>query len=38
VTTLGSLGGRGALDVAVILGVRLLALVLGATTLRRRTP
>ena len=31
------LGGRGAADVAVIVGVTLLALALGALTLRRRT-
>jgi ABC-2 type transport system permease protein len=30
-------GGRGWLDVAVIVGVTLLALALGAATLRRRT-
>lgn len=34
----GHLGGRGALDVAVIVGGALVALALGATTLRRRTP
>ncbi|HEX8741498.1 MAG TPA: ABC transporter permease [Thermoleophilaceae bacterium] len=33
----GSFGARGALDVAVILGVTLLALGLGALTLHRRT-
>jgi ABC-2 type transport system permease protein len=33
----GTLGARGALDVAVIAGVTLLALALGAATLRRRT-
>lgn len=33
----GSFGGRGWLDVAVIVGVTLLALGLGALTLRRRT-
>ena len=33
----GSLGGRVLLDVAVTVGVTLLALALGATTLRRRT-
>ncbi len=38
VTTDGSLGGRGWLDVAVAVGATLLALVLGAATLRRRTP
>lgn len=38
VTTNGSLGGRGALDVVVTLGATALALVLGAMTLRRRTP
>jgi ABC-2 type transport system permease protein len=37
-STGGSLGARGRLDVAVILGSTLLALVLGAGTLRRRTP
>jgi ABC-2 type transport system permease protein len=36
-TIRGSLGGRGALDVGVIVGVTLLALGLGAATLRRRT-
>jgi ABC-2 type transport system permease protein len=34
----GALGGRGAVDVAVVLGVIALALALGAATLRRRTP
>ena len=34
----GDLGGRFYLDVAVIVGATLLALVLGAATLRRRTP
>jgi ABC-2 type transport system permease protein len=34
----GSLGGRFWLDVAVTVGATLLALVLGAATLRRRTP
>lgn len=34
----GDFGGRGWLDVAVIVGVTLLALGLGALTLRRRTP
>jgi ABC-2 type transport system permease protein len=38
VTTTGSLGPRGALDVAVIAGATLLLLALGAATLRRRTP
>ena len=38
VTTEGSLGARGALDVAVIAGATLLLLALGALTLRRRTP
>ncbi len=33
----GIFGARGALDVAVIVGVTLLALGLGAATLRRRT-
>jgi ABC-2 type transport system permease protein len=37
VTTGGSLGARGAVDVAVIVGATLAALGLGATTLRRRT-
>jgi ABC-2 type transport system permease protein len=37
VTTDGSLGGRGTVDVVVICGVILLALALGAATLRRRT-
>jgi ABC-2 type transport system permease protein len=37
VTRLGVLDARAALDVAVVLGVTLLALALGATTLRRRT-
>jgi ABC-2 type transport system permease protein len=37
VTTDGSLGGRGTADVLVICGVILLALALGAATLRRRT-
>jgi ABC-2 type transport system permease protein len=37
VTTAGSLGSRGAVDVAVILGATLLALLLGSLTLRRRT-
>ncbi len=34
----GQAGGRLAVDVAVIAGATVLALVLGATTLRRRTP
>jgi ABC-2 type transport system permease protein len=38
VTTGGSLGARGAVDVVVIIAVTLGALALGATTLRRRTP
>jgi len=38
VTTDGSLGGKGSLDVVVTLGATALALVLGAMTLRRRTP
>ena len=38
VTTQGSLGPRGALDVSVIVGATLLLLALGAVTLRRRTP
>ncbi len=38
VTTGGSLGARGALDVAVIAAAILLLLALGAATLRRRTP
>ena len=37
VTSDGSLGGRGTLDVLVTCGVILLALALGAATLRRRT-
>jgi len=37
VTTEGSLGSRGALDVSVIAGATLLLLALGALTLRRRT-
>ena len=37
VTTGGSLGARGAVDVVVIVGATLGALALGATTLRRRT-
>jgi ABC-2 type transport system permease protein len=35
--TAGNTGGRLALDAAVVLGSVLVALVLGATTLRRRT-
>jgi ABC-2 type transport system permease protein len=38
VTSDGSLGGRGIADVLVICGVILLALAMGAATLRRRTP
>ncbi|MGB7589548.1 MAG: ABC transporter permease [Solirubrobacterales bacterium] len=38
VTTLGSLGSRGRLDVIVIAGATLLLLALGAATLRRRSP
>jgi ABC-2 type transport system permease protein len=38
VTTDGSLGARGALDVAVVAASILLLLGLGAATLRRRTP
>jgi ABC-2 type transport system permease protein len=34
----GSLGGKGAADVVVTLTAILLALVLAASTLRRRTP
>ncbi len=37
VTSEGSLGARGALDVVVIAGATLLLLALGAATLRRRT-
>jgi len=37
VTTEGTLGSRGALDVSVIVGATLLLLALGALTLRRRT-
>jgi ABC-2 type transport system permease protein len=37
-TTNGSLGTRGALDLTVLLGATLLLLALGAATLRRRTP
>jgi ABC-2 type transport system permease protein len=36
--TAGDTGGRFALDVAVVCGCVVLALALGATTLRRRTP
>src|SRR5262249_49951439 len=38
VTRLGTYGARLALDVAVVIGATLLALALGAATLRRRTP
>jgi ABC-2 type transport system permease protein len=38
VTTQGSLGPRGALDLTVIFGATVLLLALGAVTLRRRTP
>jgi ABC-2 type transport system permease protein len=38
VTTGGSLGARGALDVVVIAGATLALLAAGAATLRRRTP
>ncbi len=38
VATDGSLGTRGVVDVAVTVAVTLLALALGAATLRRRTP
>src|SRR5262245_30231588 len=38
ITTEGSLGSRGVLDVIVIVGATALALGLGAATLRRRTP
>ena len=38
VTTMGSLGSRGKLDVVVIAVATLLLLALGAVTLRRRTP
>jgi ABC-2 type transport system permease protein len=38
VTTEGSLGARGALDIAVIAGATLALLAAGAATLRRRTP
>jgi ABC-2 type transport system permease protein len=37
-TTAAPLGGHFALDVAVTAGAALLALALGAATLRRRTP
>jgi ABC-2 type transport system permease protein len=37
-TVRGTLGDRGTLDIAVIAGATLLALALGAVTLRRRTP
>ncbi len=37
VTSHGSLGTRGALDVAVVVAMTVLALALGAATLRRRT-
>ncbi len=37
-TESGDLGGRLALDVGVVAGVTLVALALGAATLRRRTP
>ncbi len=38
VTTMGSLGSRGVLDVVVIAAATWLLLALGAATLRRRTP
>jgi ABC-2 type transport system permease protein len=38
ITTLGTLGSRGKLDVVVIASATLLLLALGAATLRRRTP
>jgi ABC-2 type transport system permease protein len=38
VTTLGTLGSRGKLDVVVIASATLLLLAFGAATLRRRTP
>jgi ABC-2 type transport system permease protein len=38
VTTLGSLGSRGRLDVFVVTAAILLLLAAGAATLRRRTP
>jgi hypothetical protein len=37
-TVRGTLGARGALDITVIAGSSLLALALGAVSLRRRTP
>ena len=37
IATSGSLGGKGALDVGITIGATLLALALGAMTLRRRT-
>ena len=37
VTRRGALGGFGALDIAIVVGVTLLALSLGAATLRRRS-
>jgi ABC-2 type transport system permease protein len=37
-TVQGTLGGRGALDITVVAAATLLALALGAATLRRRTP
>lgn len=37
-TVRGTLGSRGVLDITVIAGATLLALALGAATLRRRTP
>ncbi len=38
VTSQGALGSRGAIDVVVVFGATVLALALGAATLRRRTP
>ncbi len=38
VTRLGALGARGIVDVAVVAGATVAALVFGAATLRRRTP
>lgn len=38
VTTQGMLGGKGTLDVIVVVGATFLSLGLGAATLRRRTP
>jgi ABC-2 type transport system permease protein len=38
VTTYGSLGSRGTLDITVIVGATVFLLALGAATLRRRTP